>query len=242
MEAKLTIVPVLNKIDLPIARPDFVIGEMEQAVVINPDEVMHVSAKTGIGIEDLLEAIIDRVPPARRAPWMPRKSTDLQFATSTAYKGVVVYIRMVDGTIRPGQRTRLMRTGQEYVITEIGQFRPGMENCEELSAGQVGYFTANIKNIERCTHRRYRHGCVSSDNHSSCRLQGTQADGLSGLYPSTTTNSRICGKPWPSSDSNDVHSHISRKLATDWVSVSAAASWGCCIARSSSNAWNAIAT
>jgi GTP-binding protein LepA len=146
MEAKLTIIPTLNKIDLPHARPDFVIGEMEQAVLINPDEVMKVSAKSGIGIEEILAAVIDRVPAPAGDPAAPVKALIYNSHFDT-YKGVVVYIRMMEGTIRPGQRAKLMRTGREYVITEMGQFRPGMEKCEELSAGQVGYFTANIKNI-----------------------------------------------------------------------------------------------
>ncbi|HEV3385008.1 MAG TPA: translation elongation factor 4, partial [Gemmata sp.] len=113
----------------------------------NPDEVMRVSARAGIGIEDLLGAVIDRVPPPAGDPAAPVKALIYNSHFDT-YKGVVVYIRMVDGTIRPGQRIRLMRLGRENVITEMGQFRPGMVKCEELSAGQVGYFTANIKTID----------------------------------------------------------------------------------------------
>jgi GTP-binding protein LepA len=147
MDSKLTLIPTLNKIDLPHARPDFVIAEMEQAVLINPDEVMRVSARAGIGIEELLGAVIERIPQPAGDPAAPVKALIYNSHFDT-YKGVVVYIRMIDGTIRPGLRTRLMRQGREYVITEMGQFRPGMEKCEELSAGQVGYFTANIKNID----------------------------------------------------------------------------------------------
>jgi GTP-binding protein LepA len=94
-----------------------------------------------------LGAVIDRVPAPAGDPSAPVKALIYNSHFDT-YKGVVVYIRMVDGTIKPGQRVRLMRAGREYVITEMGQFRPGMEKCEELSAGQVGYFTANIKNID----------------------------------------------------------------------------------------------
>lgn len=147
MDAGLTIIPTLNKIDLPHARPDFVIGEMETAVLTDPADVMRVSAKSGIGIEEMLAAVVERVPPPSGDANAPVKALIYNSHFDT-YKGVVVYIRMMDGRIKPGQKIRFMRTGREYSITEMGQFRPGMEKCDELAAGQVGYFTANIKNIE----------------------------------------------------------------------------------------------
>jgi GTP-binding protein LepA len=146
MDAGLTIIPTLNKIDLPHARPDFVIGEMEQALMTDPADVMRVSGKAGIGIEEMLAAVVERVPPPAGDPAAPVKALIYNSHFDT-YKGVVVYIRMMDGTIKPGQRIKLMRTGREYVITEMGQFRPEMTKCDELGAGQVGYFTANIKTI-----------------------------------------------------------------------------------------------
>jgi GTP-binding protein LepA len=146
MEAGLKIIPTLNKIDLPAARPDFVIGEMEQAVMTDPAEVLRVSAKAGLGIDELMAAIIDRVPPPAGDPAALLKALIYNSHFDT-YKGVVVYVRVVDGSLKPGQRVKLMRTAREYVVTEMGQFRPAMTRCDELSAGQVGYFTANIKNI-----------------------------------------------------------------------------------------------
>jgi GTP-binding protein LepA len=147
MDANLKIIPTLNKIDLPHARPDFVIGEMEQALMVDPDDVMRVSGKTGEGVEDLMAAIVERVPPPPGDADAPLKALIYNSHFDT-YKGVVVYVRMMDGQLKMGGKIKLMRTGREYAITEIGQFRPGMEKCEGLSAGQVGYFTANIKNIE----------------------------------------------------------------------------------------------
>jgi len=147
MDANLKIIPTLNKIDLPHARPDFVIGEMEQALMVDPDDVMRVSGKTGEGVEDLMAAIVDRVPPPPGDADAPLKALIYNSHFDT-YKGVVVYVRMMDGQLKMGQKIKLMRTGREYAITEIGQFRPGMEKADGLSAGQVGYFTANIKNIE----------------------------------------------------------------------------------------------
>jgi GTP-binding protein LepA len=147
MDAGLKIIPTLNKIDLPHARPDFVIGEMEQALMTNPDDVMRVSGKAGIGIEEMLGAIVERIPAPAGDPAAPAKALIYNSHFDT-YKGVVVYVRMVDGQLKLGQKIKLMRTGRDYAITELGQFRPGMEKCDGLSAGQVGYFTANIKNIE----------------------------------------------------------------------------------------------
>jgi GTP-binding protein LepA len=147
MDAGLKIIPTLNKIDLPQARPDFVIGEMETAVLAEPAEVMRVSGKSGEGVEELLAAVIERIPPPSGNVDAPVKALIYNSHFDT-YKGVVVYIRLMDGRIKPGQKIKLMRTGREYAITEMGQFRPEMQKCDELAAGQVGYFTANIKNIE----------------------------------------------------------------------------------------------
>src|SRR5438270_6245717 len=147
IDANLKLIPTLNKIDLPHARPDFVIGEMEQALMIDPAEVLRVSAKAGLGIDELLAAVIDRVPPPAGDPGAPLKALIYNSHFDT-YKGVVVYCRVMDGAIKPGQRIKLMRTGREFLVAEVGQFRPGMEKCDGLSAGQVGYLTANIKNIQ----------------------------------------------------------------------------------------------
>jgi GTP-binding protein LepA len=146
MDANLKIIPTLNKIDLPHARPEFVIGEMETAVLIDPTEVLAVSGKTGQGVDELMEAVIARVPPPAGDPTAPLKALIYNSHFDT-YKGVVVYIRMIDGEIKLGQRVKMMRTGREYVVTDIGQFRPAATKCESLGAGQVGYFTANIKGL-----------------------------------------------------------------------------------------------
>jgi GTP-binding protein LepA len=146
MDANLKLIPTLNKIDLPHARPDFVVGEMETAVFTVPEEVMKVSAKAGLGIDELLAAVIDRVPPPAGDAANPLQALIYNSHFDT-YKGVVVYIRMKDGSIKPGQRIKLMRAGREFVVTELGQFRPEPTKVDELSAGQVGYFMANIKTV-----------------------------------------------------------------------------------------------
>jgi len=146
MENNLTLVPVLNKIDMPTARPDDVITEMEHAVGTKPEEVLPASAKTGQGVAEVLAAIIERIPPPPGDAKAPLKALIFN-SHFDSYKGVVVYIRLVDGAIRVGQKVRLLRGNTEHIVTEIGQFRPGMTACDSLSTGQVGYFMAQLKNI-----------------------------------------------------------------------------------------------
>jgi GTP-binding protein LepA len=146
MEHDLTIVPVLNKVDLPTARPAEVIAEMEQALGVKPDEVLRASGKTGLGVDDVLRAIIERIPPPPGSPADPLRALVYNSHFDT-YKGVVVYVRIKEGTLRKGQRIRLMRGNTEHEVMELGQFRPAPTPCEELSAGQVGYFMAQIKTL-----------------------------------------------------------------------------------------------
>ena len=146
IEHDLTIVPVLNKVDLPIARPDEVIAEMEQAVGVKAEEVLRVSGKTGAGVDELFAAIIERIPPPPGDAAAPLKALVYNSHFDT-FKGVVVYIRIMDGVLRKGQRIRMMRGQTEYEAAEMGQFRPAPTTVEELSAGQVGYFMAQIKNL-----------------------------------------------------------------------------------------------
>jgi GTP-binding protein LepA len=147
MESNLTIVPVLNKIDMPTARPEDVIGEMEQALGIVPSEVLRCSAKTGLGIDEVLQAIIERIPAPQGSPEAPLQALVYNSHFDT-YKGVVVYVRVKEGVLKSGQRIRLMRGGTEHVVTDLGQFRPAPTACAELSTGQVGYFMAQIKDIK----------------------------------------------------------------------------------------------
>jgi GTP-binding protein LepA len=147
IENDLTIVPVLNKIDMPTARPEAVMAEMELAVGVKPEDCIRASGKTGIGVTDVLAAIIDRIPHPPGIVDAPLKALIYNCHFDT-FKGVVIYVRVMDGTVKLGQKIRLMRGNQEYAVTEIGQFRPGMVACTELSVGQVGYITAQVRNIQ----------------------------------------------------------------------------------------------
>jgi GTP-binding protein LepA len=146
MEHELTIVPVLNKVDLAVARPDEVIAEMEQALGIGSADVLRASGKTGQGVDEVLQAIITRIPPPPGARDAPLRALVYNSHFDT-YKGVVIYVRVKEGGIRKGQRIRLMRGGTEHEVTELGQFRPAPTACDALSAGQVGYLMAQIKTL-----------------------------------------------------------------------------------------------
>lgn len=141
MENNLTIVPVLNKIDLPTARPEPIIEEMETAVGTKAEDVLKCSAKSGLGIMEVLDAIVDRVPAPSGKQDNPLKAL-IYNSHFDPYKGVVVYCRLFEGTIKTGQKIKLMRGNTTYVVMEVGQFRPKMQPCDTLIAGQVGYFMA----------------------------------------------------------------------------------------------------
>jgi GTP-binding protein LepA len=147
IEGNLAIVPVLNKIDMAIARPDEVISEMHQALGIEPEQILRASGKTGAGVDEVIAAIIERVPPPPGDPQAPLQGLIYNSHFDT-YKGVVVYVRIKEGTLRKGQRIRLMRGGTEHEVTDVGQFRPAPTAIDSLSAGQVGYFMAQIKKLE----------------------------------------------------------------------------------------------
>src|SRR5215207_5343376 len=146
MEHDLTIVPVLNKVDLPTARADDVIAEMETSVGVKPADVLRASGKTGLGVHDVLNAVIERVPPPPGSDDNPLKALVYNSHFDT-YRGVVVYVRIKDGMLKKGQKIKLLRSGQEYDITEMGVFRPAMTPCAALTCGQVGYFMAQIKGL-----------------------------------------------------------------------------------------------
>ena len=146
LDNDLEIIPVINKIDLPSADPEHVKKEIEDVIGIDASDAVLCSAKTGLGIEEVLEAIVERIPAPEGDSEAPLKALvfDSKF---DAYKGVVLYIRVMEGRIRKGMKIRMMATGAELEVTEVGYFKPGIVNVEELEEGQVGFFAASIKNV-----------------------------------------------------------------------------------------------
>jgi GTP-binding protein LepA len=146
IEQGVEVVPVLNKMDLPQADAERVIAEIEDIIGISASGALRVSAKTGEGVADVLEAIISRIPPPKGDPSAPLKALIID-SWFDNYVGVVMLVRVVDGELRPGNRIRLMSTGTLHECEQVGVFTPKARGKESLSAGEVGYVTAGIKEL-----------------------------------------------------------------------------------------------
>jgi len=146
VDADLEIIPILNKIDLAHARPDEIAEEIEHSIGIDATDAMHVSAKTGLGTEEILNAVVERIPPPGESLEDPLRALIFD-AVYDEYRGVIVYLRVVDGVLSKGQKIEMMGTGKVYEAIEIGRFTPKMTKTGELGAGEVGYFISNIKKL-----------------------------------------------------------------------------------------------
>ena len=140
------IVPVLNKVDLPAAEPARVKTQIEDVIGLETEDSVDISAKTGLGIGDVLEAIVTQLPPPEGDAEAPLKAM-LVDSWYDAYLGVVVLVRVIDGTLKKGMKIRMMSTGATHPIDQVGVFRPKRDTVDELSAGEIGYFTAAIKEV-----------------------------------------------------------------------------------------------
>src|SRR5687767_12086712 len=145
----LVIVPVINKIDLPSAQPEVVMEELENVLAIPREEVILVSAKEGTNIELVLEAIVERIPPPKGTVEAPLRGLIFD-SHYDAYKGVVAYVRLAEGTLRAHQNVRLMASGAESEILELGVFRPQLVPVAELGPGEVGYVATGLKSVRDC--------------------------------------------------------------------------------------------
>ena len=146
VEQDLVSIPVINKIDLPAADPERVKRQIEEILGIPSEEVILASAKEGIGIEEILEAIVKRIPPPKGDPTKPLKALIFD-SYYDQYRGAVAFVRVFDGEVRPGMRIRLFSTGKEFEVTEVGAQTPKLTKFEKLSAGDVGYIAASIKDV-----------------------------------------------------------------------------------------------
>lgn len=186
LEHDLSVIPVINKIDLPNADPDRVRAELEEIGLESHDAVL-VSAKQGIGIEEVLKTIVKKIPAPRGKSSGTLRALifDSRF---DSYKGVLVYVRVVDGGLKVGDTIRFMATGKEFTVTEIGVFRPQMTPIDRLETGEVGYFAAAIKTVQDT---RVGDTVTLSPNPSVEPLPGyrpAQPMVFSGLYPVNTSD------------------------------------------------------
>lgn len=146
LDHNLEIAPVINKIDLPSARPDEIKQEIEDVIGIEAHDAPLISAKTGLNIEDVLETVVKKIPAPNGDEEAPLKALIFD-SYYDSYKGVVTYIRVMDGIVKPGTKIKLMNTNKVYDVTEVGVFTPAPMPITELRAGEVGYLSASIKNV-----------------------------------------------------------------------------------------------
>lgn len=149
IENNLEIIPVINKIDLPSADPDRVKREIEDVIGLDASDAIMVSAKMGTGIEELLERIVHKIPPPRGDNGSPLRALIFD-SHYDAYKGVIAYVRVMEGRLAKGDAIIMMSTGREFEVDEVGVFRPRMESIGSLSSGEVGFIAASVKNVKEC--------------------------------------------------------------------------------------------
>ncbi len=203
IEADHEIVPVLNKIDLPAAEPDRVREQIEDVIGIEAHDAVEISAKTGVGIPDVLEAIVTRLPPPKEGDAKAPLKALLVDSKYDPYLGVVVIVRIIDGVLKKGQRIRMMKTGGTYEVDRVGVYRPAMTDVAELGPGEIGFLTASIKQV-----RDTRVGdTITTEKH------GTQT-ALPGFKPSVPVV--FCGLfPVDAADFEDLRDAIEKLALND---------------------------
>lgn len=146
IDNNLEIMPVINKIDLPSARPEYVMKEIEDVIGLPADDAPLISAKMGTNVQEVLERIVDVVPPPSGDLNAPLKALIFDSIYDN-YKGALSYVRIMEGSVRSGMRIRSMASGKEFEVTEVGVFTPSLKPSDELCAGEVGYIAASIKSV-----------------------------------------------------------------------------------------------
>lgn len=149
LEQNLEIIPVINKVDLPSAEPERVKKEIDDIIGLDASEAVLASAKFGVGIEEILEQVVAKIPPPGGQDNAPLRALIFD-SHYDPYKGVIAYIRVMDGSISPGMSIKMMSTGKISEINEVGIFKPALTSMEKLSAGEVGFIAASIKNVKDC--------------------------------------------------------------------------------------------
>ena len=158
LDHDLDVMPVINKIDLPSADPDRVVEEIEDVIGIEAQDAPRISAKTGLNVEDVLEQIVEKIPAPQGDPDAPLQALIFD-SLYDSYKGVIVFCRIKEGSVRVGTTIQMMATGAKADVVEVGYFGAGQFiPCDELSAGMVGYITASLKNVQD-TRVGYGHRC-----------------------------------------------------------------------------------
>ena len=187
INANLTIIPCINKIDLPVTRTEEVYDELHSVLGFNRDEVLLVSGKSGIGIEAVLDAIVERFPAPQGTEDAPLRALIFDSKYDN-FRGVMTYIRVMEGSVQAGQKIRFMKTGNTHEVLEVGQFRPDNVKCAKLGPGQVGYVIAGIKQLGNV---HVGDTLTTTDRPATQALPGYQAPQqmvFCGMYPIEKTD------------------------------------------------------
>jgi GTP-binding protein LepA len=182
VEQGLEVLPVLNKIDLPSAEPDRVIKEIEEIIGIDATDAVRCSAKTGLGVQDLLEQLVERIPPPEGNPNGPAKALIID-SWFDNFVGVISLVRVVDGVLRPKQKIQVMSSGKNFLVDRVGVFTPKQEDRNQISTGEVGYVIAGIKEIDGAP---VGDTLTEAENPAKEALPGfqqVQARVFAGMYP-----------------------------------------------------------
>ena len=239
IEAGLELIPVINKVDLPGAEPERVAQEIADLTGGDPGEALRISAKTGIGVAEVLEAIVERIPAPKGEPEAPPRALifDSEF---DQYRGVIAYVRMVDGSFRKHGSILAMQNGTEAEIDDIGFFRPAMTAVPGMEAGDVGYLITGIKDVAKLRVGRHADRAGSSPPPSRWRATARcgrwSSAGSSRSTPTATKTSATRSRSWRSTTPRCPGSRRPRRRSG---SASAAASSASCTWRSCASGWSA---
>ena len=242
LDRDMAVIPVLNKIDLPAADPDRYAAEIAHIMGCDPHDVLRVSGKTGEGVAGLLDEVVRQVPPPTGDPDAATRAMIFD-SVYDIYRGVITYVRVVDGKITPREKIAMMSTGATHELLEIGIVSPEPKPSAGLGVGEVGYLITGVKDVRQSkvgdTVTTARHGATEAltgyREPKPMVYSRAVSAGRLGL-------SRICATRWKSCGSTTPRWLISRKPRWRWDSVSAAASWAFCTWRSPASVWSANST
>jgi GTP-binding protein LepA len=247
-ELGVEVLPVLNKMDLPQADPDNAKAEIEDVIGIDATDAIPCSAKTGMGVDEILEAIVAKIPPPKGNPNGALRAmiVDSWFDT---YVGVVMLVRVVDGRLAKGERIKMMATGTTYNADNLGVFTPANEPRESLEAGEVGYIIAGIKELQAAkvgdTITLIKAGTGGAAFTAPRPCQASKRSSRRCLLACTRPrpiNTTLCATAWKSSSSTTLPCTTSPRSHRLWALAFAAAFWACCTWRSCKSVWSVSLT
>lgn len=235
LDNDLELIPVINKIDLPAADPDRIAQEVEDVIGLDKDEAIRASAKANIGIEEILERVVETVPAPAGDPSAPLKALIFD-SVFDPYRGVISSIRIMEGTVKPGDKIKMMATGKEFEVAEVGINTPKPLPVKELTVGDVGYLMASVKNV---SDSRVGDTITLANNPAETPLEGYKKMNpmvYCGIYPIDTGKYNDLREALEKLELNDSPSSTSRRHPRHLASVSVPDSSVCSIWRSSRNA------